>query len=273
MTTKLPKIALLGCGWLGLPLAESLISKGYSVKGSTTTHSKTDHLKASGIEAFHLVCTENGITGDIQGFLDTSDLLIINIPPKLRNVAAENFVRKISFLIPYLTSFSVKKVIFVSATSVYSDELSYNKVTEGYFSNPNTENGKQLLETERLLQNNPDFRTTVVRFGGLIGNDRHPVKHLAGRENIENPDAPINMIHLEDCIGILHKIIETETWGETFNAVAPNHPSRETYYCKKALEMKLPLPTFANNKPSVGKIVSSEKVQRILKYSFRKTDF
>ncbi|MDC1274067.1 SDR family NAD(P)-dependent oxidoreductase, partial [Flavobacteriaceae bacterium] len=34
------KIGIIGCGWLGLPLAKSLISNNYKVKGSTTRKNK-----------------------------------------------------------------------------------------------------------------------------------------------------------------------------------------------------------------------------------------
>jgi hypothetical protein len=54
---------------------------------------------------------------------------------------------------------------------------------------------------------------------------------LAGRENLENPDAPINLIHQTDC-GIILRIIE-KILGETYNATAQTHPSRETYYTQK----------------------------------------
>jgi 3-hydroxyisobutyrate dehydrogenase-like beta-hydroxyacid dehydrogenase len=30
-------ISILGCGWLGVPLAKHLIQKGFSVKGSVTS--------------------------------------------------------------------------------------------------------------------------------------------------------------------------------------------------------------------------------------------
>jgi hypothetical protein len=38
----------------------------------------------------------------------------------------------------------------------------------------------------------------------LIGEDK-PIKFIAGRENMDNPDAPINLIHQADCIGIILK--------------------------------------------------------------------
>jgi NAD dependent epimerase/dehydratase family enzyme len=110
----------------------------------------------------------------------------------------------------------------------------------------------------------------VIRFGGLIGEDRHPVKFLAGRENLENPEAPINLIHQTDCVGIIETIIEQDCFNEIFNAVAPFHPTRKEYYSQKAQELNLQLPKFEDAKPSVGKIISSEKVALILNYEFQK---
>ena len=54
---------------------------------------------------------------------------------------------------------------------------------------PNNDRGKQLFEAENRLHYNTHFKTTVLRFGGLIGEDRHPIKFLAGKENLENPGA------------------------------------------------------------------------------------
>jgi nucleoside-diphosphate-sugar epimerase len=190
----------------------------------------------------------------------------------LRGNYTENFVGKIQNIIPFIENSSVKKVLFVSSTSVYSDENT--RVAEDTIPKPDTESGKQLLEAEELLQSNEKFQSTVIRFGGLIGADRHPIKFLSGKTNIENPDAPINLIHQEDCIGIIEKIIqkaqnENYNWNETYNAVAPFHPTRKEYYTQKAMEFNLPLPHFNESKPSIGKLISSEKVEHILGYSFK----
>lgn len=262
------KIGILGCGWLGLPLAQSLLEKGFSVKGSTTSIEKISVLQKNGILPFQIAISETKIEGEIDSFLDDSEILIIDIPPKLRGDAKENFVSKIQTLVPFIEKSLVKKVLFVSSTSVYSEDNS--TISEENIPHPNSESGKQLLEVERLLQSNPNFKTTVVRFGGLIGKDRHPVKFLAGKKAVENPDAPINMIHQEDCIGIIEKIIELNCWQETFNAVAPFHPTRKEYYSQKAMELGLPLPEFDEN-PSVGKLISSEKVATLLNYHFKNT--
>lgn len=272
------QISILGCGWLGLPLAEAMIAKGFSVNGSTTSAEKISRLENSEISPFLINVTlsavegaleSKSVSGEIEAFFNESSILIIDIPPKLRGDNTESFVDKIAFLIPFIEKSTVEKVVFVSSTAVYGEES--NVVTEETHPKPETENGKQLLESESLLQQNNNFKTTVVRFGGLIGEDRHPAKFLAGRENLDNPDAPINLIHQEDCIGIILKIIESNTWGETFNAVTPYHPSREVYYTQKAAILNLALPKFSHDKPSIAKTILSTKIEAILNYTFTKT--
>ena len=261
------QISILGCGWLGLPLAKQLIQKGYLVKGSTTSSDKLEVLKNIGILPYSIIISDGEITGSIEDFLEDSEVLIIDIPPKLRAAEKEDFVSKIQHLIPYIESSSVTKIIFVSSTSVYAD--CNQNITENTIPEPTTESGIQLLKSESILLNKTSFQTTVVRFGGLIGEDRHPIRFLAGRKNIENPEAPINLIHLEDCIGILEKIIEKNLWNEIFNAVTPFHPSRKDYYTQKAIELSLELPEFNDHSVSNRKIILSDKIQNVLNYRFK----
>ncbi len=265
------QISILGCGWLGLPLAKTLIGNGYKVKGSTTSETKIPALENFGINPFLVTLSAvESLTdeNEIDSFLENSKILIIDIPPKLRSVSNETFVGKIQNFIPFIEKSTVKKVLFISSTSVYADSTSSLNITEETILNPITESGKQLLEAEELLLNNINFHTTILRFGGLIGEGRHPIHFLAGRKDIENPEAPINLIHQADCIGIIEAIIKRDFFGETFNAVAPFHPSRKEYYSQKAIEFHLPLPEFDETKPSVGKLISGEKVGRLLKYNF-----
>ncbi len=260
------KISILGCGWLGLPLAKALIQNGYLVKGSTTSTEKLPLLDQLGIAPYLISLSEDKVMGNMTNFLQDSRILIIDVPPKLRGTEKESFILKIKNTIPFIQNSTVEKVLFISSTSVYKDgnEL----VTEKTIPHPDTESGKQLLATEQLLQNSINFKTTIVRFGGLIGPDRHPVKFLAGREHLENPDALINLIHQEDCIGIIKAILSQQVWGETFNAVAPYHPSRKEYYTQKAVEYDLALPKFDKQRVISGKTISSSKIESVLKYTF-----
>lgn len=267
-------ISILGCGWLGLPLAKKLIEEGHSVNGSTTSENKLSIFKDLGINPYLVMLESESISETITDFLAKSEILIIDIPPKLRGNTASfptplemTFVKKIKNLITFIEKSTVKKVLFVSSTSVYGDENGV--ITEETDPNPDTESGKQLLLAEALLQNNQNFETTILRFGGLIGEDRQPVKFLAGKENLENPDAPVNLIHQNDCIGMIQEIINQSKWREVFNAVAPFHPVRSAYYTQKAIDLNLALPKFSSEKSNIKKIISSKKIENILNYNFQ----
>ena len=277
------QISILGCGWLGLPLAKALLKNGFAVNGSTTSNDKLLVLQNLGIQAFQInlspTLSEEAAEETIENFLEGSKTLIINIPPKLRGNSQEDFVSKIQTVIPFIEKSTVENVLFISSTSVYGDTSSFDcaqddtlSVTEDSQLNPETESGKQLVKSEQLLQSNLNFKTTILRFGGLIGDDRHPIKFLAGRTNVENPNAAINLIHQEDCIGIIIKIIELDCWNETFNAAAPFHPSRKDYYTQKAVEFNLALPEFNSVNSNFGKTILSSKVEMVLGYTFVKSN-
>lgn len=279
------QISILGCGWLGLPLAKKLIEKGHSVNGSTTSENKLSILQSAEINPFLVILSDaegtlesESISESINIFLEKSEILIIDIPPKLRgnNIDSGNslrkvFVEKIETLIPFIEKSTIKNVLFVSSTSVYGDKNGI--ITEETIPNPETESGKQLLLSEAILQKNENFKTTILRFGGLIGEDRHPVKFLSGKENLENPHAPVNLIHQKDCILIIEQIINQSKWNDVFNAVAPFHPTRQEYYTQKAQEQNLILPKFSSENSNITKIISSNKVENILNYQFEPENY
>jgi nucleoside-diphosphate-sugar epimerase len=260
------QISILGCGWLGLPLAEHLIDKGYTIKGSTTSPHRMGELESKEIEAFILELSAAEISGDYQEFLQNSQTLIIDIPPKLRGENPESFVGKMkTFIEKAVLNSSIGNVLFISSTSVYGEEAI--TVTEETPEKPETLSGKELLETEHFLQNQTAFKTTILRFSGLISNTRNPAKSLAGKTNISTPQAPINLIHQDDCIGIITSIIEQSFWNEKLNAAAPFHPSRKDYYTSKAQQLGLELPQFEESNAS-GKIIDSSKLIASLNYHF-----
>ncbi len=262
------KISILGTGWLGLPLAKALIEDSYSIKGSTTSKDKLPTLKKEGITPFAIDLTQEGISGDITSFLKDSRILIINIPPGLRRNPEANFVVKIKTLIPEIETSSIECVLFISSTSVFRDEPNFPKITASTTPNAVSNAGQQLIETEQLLQKNTHFTTTVLRFAGLFDARRHPATMLSRRKNIKNPKAPVNLIHLKDCIGIIKKILTTSNWGEVFNASYPEHMQKAAYYGAICKQMGLPTPDYDFETPSQGKSILSEKIENHLGYTF-----
>ncbi|MGF1668936.1 MAG: NAD(P)-binding domain-containing protein, partial [Balneolaceae bacterium] len=87
-------ISILGCGWLGFPLALHLLNKGHKIKGSTTTESKIEKLNRSGIESYLLNITEDLNTEKNIPFWDC-DTMIVNIPPGRNNPDVVNYFPEI----------------------------------------------------------------------------------------------------------------------------------------------------------------------------------
>ena len=256
----------MGCGWLGLPLAKAFIKGGYLVRGTTTSENKLSKLQKVEISPFLISLSEEKIVGDISGFLADSEVLIVNVPPKLRGGNQENYVKKMQLLLESVKAAKTKKVIFVSSTSVYGNIE--GEVTEETMPQPNTESGKQLLASEDLFKNTSELRTTIIRFGGLIGPDRHPVTMLSGRKGLKNGNHPVNLIHLDDCISILSLVIKNNWWGEIFNAVYPLHPAKKEYYFQEAVKRGLILPQYVQNSKKSGKKIASNRLINVKKYIF-----
>ena len=259
------KIAILGCGWLGLPLAIDFINKGFDVNGSTTQSQKIETLAGLNIVPF-LVQLDTEITGDpIQQFLD-ANLLIINIPPGRHRGTENDYVGKMKNLAEEVSKSPITKIIFVSSSSVYPelDDI----VTEKTPLDFQNEGAKNLILAEEIFKNLPRIKTTILRFSGLFGPDRNPGRFFAGKENIPNGLAPINLIHLEDCIGLIKWIIEKEIWGETLNGVAPDHPQKMDFYGLASEKYNQSRAQFIAERKAF-KIVSSEKVIEEYGYQFK----
>ena len=62
------KFSILGCGWLGLPLAEFLLKNHFLINGTTTNTHKLPILKEKSINPFLITISENTIFGEIGSF-------------------------------------------------------------------------------------------------------------------------------------------------------------------------------------------------------------
>lgn len=246
------KESILGCGWLGLPLAKRLIELGYAVKGSTTSKQGLDLLARSGVEPYQI---DIGLlTDNIRRFLE-SPTLIIDIPTS--NLSS------FQKLLSHIDSSAVEKVLFVSSTSVYKEVNRVITEKDGLES-PDS----PWTIVEMLFRASPVFQTTIVRFGGLLGFDRNPARFYPPDKSIPAPESRVNMIHRDDCVSIIERILERDIWGETFNCCADNHPTKREFYAKAAKETKLKAPIFDEKDRSGYKIISNAKVKRCLDFEF-----
>lgn len=248
------EISILGCGWLGMPLAFSLMKKGFKVNGSTTSVNKLKTLENEGITPY-LIDLDN-LENNSSNFLNV-EVLIIAVTTK--NI--DNFKK----LIQKIEKSQVEKVLFVSSTSVYNN--SNQTVTE-----ETPIKDCPLGNIEQLFKENTSFKTTILRFGGLFGYNRIPANFIPSNREIKNPEGFINFINRDDCISIIEQIILKNVWGEILNACADSHPKRRDFYTLENHKLGRKTPLFDENSINEYKIISSKKLKRLLNYSFSYSD-
>ena len=259
------KISLLGCGWLGFPLALILISRGFQVKGSTTSQDKLAIFREAGIDPFLIQFSTSGNDPDLHDFLD-ADILIISVPPGRRSIdGIANYRKMAKTISDQLRISKVSKLIFISSTSVYPD--SNSTLNEFSAVDPETESGMVIKETEALLSA-LDMQVILLRLSGLIGPKRMPGRFFAGKTHVPNGLAPVNMIHQQDVISLINCLIESETAKGVYIGCSPSHPSKEEFYTLAARAEQLEPPTFISEKLR-WKLISSERTEKELNFTYK----
>lgn len=250
------KIGIIGLGWLGEPLGEFLLEKGFDVLGSTTSIEKAKLLNEKGINAYPFFL--NPTPEEVQEAIFDVEVLVINIPPQVRTKPEGFHLLQIKALRNLIGAAKIPKVIFISATSVYPD-LNQVVSESDELSLLNTGN-RTLLEAEWILWKEKTYDFTVIRLGGLLGDDRIPGIHVSNKERVVG-HAPVNYIYRQDAIRLIYWIVQNDLWNETYNGVAPFHPLRKEVYEKNARTVGF-LPPLSYEYPAIspGKRVTSDKI-------------
>jgi len=248
-------IGIIGCGWLGKPLAIKLQNEGKVILGSCTNEEKLCHIQKE-IPNMILLNLNEEVANLSMLELKKIKTLFINIPPsKSKSNTYENQIEQLIDFCP-----NAEKIIFVSSTSVYENN---NQIAV----ESDVVNGNQsLINAEKLvLSHSP--KNTILRYAGLTGPDRNLARFFAGKDNCNSPHNAVNLIHLTDAVQIAHEFIANNYEG-IYNVCSPEHPTRELYYTQLCNKMNLPLPLFSENNAEKNKIISSEKLLNDLNYNF-----
>lgn len=259
------KVSIVGCGWLGLALGKKLSQEGFAVMGSTTSKEKFDSLSSAGISPFLLKMDPMPMGEDFNALFQT-DVLVINIPPGRKRNTPEFYGEQIKYLKYLVDQHKVPRVIFVSSTSYYPNTGDW--VTET--TNFDLENGstKAVVLGEREIRQ-VEAKLTVLRCGGLMGEDRIPGKWFAGKAT-SGASTPVNYIHRDDVINVIQQLIKGDLPEEgTFNLVCPEHLTRKEVYEAMAHKYNFDQPIWEAPELIDSKKVSGKKLTD-LGYSFLK---
>ena len=242
------KVMIMGLGWLGLPLALKLQQIGISPIGTTTHIDKKKRIE----EAFHIPTHlfELPLKGfeDLKSQWDDIETLIINFPPQgsknLNEGSLHQFLEILTLEFP-----STKRLIFVSSTSVFGPEQGL--VNEESTPHPESIGGIELYQAEQMLLNNHK-NLTIVRPGGLIGGERHPIKYLAGRSDVPGGFSRVHLVFREDLIDLIINLIShpdaVRHAPKIIHAFSPLKLNKADYYESMAVKFELKPPKFTNEK-------------------------
>ncbi len=267
-----PTVLVLGCGWLGLALAQHLVATGHQVLGTTTSPDNLAILESAGIQPHVLrLGSDFGAPAEalLLRLLSAADVLVLNVPPRAAVAGAyPTLLRPVHRAV---AAAGTKHVLFVSSTSVYPNEA---RIMHEADAMSTRDAASDVLRAEgHFVPRYGQWKSTVVRLGGLIGPDRAPGRFLAGRHDLLQGNAPVNLVHLTDVVGVLAAIIQHQAWGHTFNVCAAQHPSRRDFYPAAAKFLQLESPTFkAEGAGMSGKTIDSSLVRSILPYQFQHDD-
>ena len=259
-------VAIVGLGWLGLPLALHLKEIGWCVKGSKKSPEDAQKLHQLGIETYPFSFSEkmNDLPDNIQSLFDV-DALIITLPPS--GFSSQQYCEHLAFLANQAKKKGVQHLIFTSSTSVFPDIS--GQFDESSPLSAETGIGKTLIKAEQCLFQSEISHCDILRLAGLIGKQRHPVKFLAGKHNLKQGNSPVNLVHLEDCIQAISALLMNPNGLRVYHLCAPVHPTRAEYYTKAAACYDLFTPQFECSDSDPKRIIMADKICRDLGFAYR----
>lgn len=255
------RVSIIGCGWIGLPLAKALLNEGYTVRGTSTRSERLKVLEQTGIHA----CLYPSLNPDPE--LVRPDVLVLTFPPnrRLENPASP-YLEQMHTILNLLRIDQLNGIVFLSSTGVYGS--SEKVVTEEDIPKPNRKTAEALLKAEQFWTAHAAAKLTVLRLAGLVGPGRQPGRFLANRKHILGGANPVNLVHQLDVIRAILLIIRRAAWGTVFNVCADQHPTKKEVYSESAIRLGLPPPIFNDNLKTSHKLVSNQKLKDELSFTF-----
>ena len=250
-------VAIVGMGWLGKPLAMSLMKSGFNVYAATRNVHKAKEFKDLGLIGFQISYDTDSVEIHLdKEALEQIDILIICIPPSV----FANYVQTLGSIVSHFTDKT--KIIFTSSTGVYED------VNKHVNEDSNKILDHSVFLAEQKLKELAGDRLTIIRLAGLIGDNRHPVKYFIQKDLIPNCNAPVNLVCQKDVIRAIELILEKQLFSKTYNIVNPSHLSKKDYYLAAAKKLFNKIPITEDG--TGGKLVLGTKFEEEtgFKYNF-----
>jgi nucleoside-diphosphate-sugar epimerase len=234
---------IIGCGYLGRRVARRWIEGGDIVSALTRSSAHAEEFARSGIQP---------IIGDVTDAsslarLEPADVLLwaVGLDRASGRSQRDVYVDGLANVLRSPAGRSAK-VHYISSTSVYGQDAG-EFVDESSECRPLAENGKVCLEAEQTLHRaNPAAIT--LRLAGIYGPGRLLARLAQLREERPfegNPEAWLNLIHVDDAVAALLACERRGRDGETYLVCDDAPQRRRAYYQLLAWLSGTPAPRFS----------------------------
>ncbi len=201
------RVAILGCGYVGLELGRQLAPE-HDVVGVRRSADGLAAIEAAGLEAVQADVTEPGSLGGIPSV----DAVVFAASSGGRGAEAARgvYVEGQRTAIEHFGTRSSPpdRYLYTSSTGVYGDHGG-DWVDEETPVEPTTDKTRVLATAEDVARERPPeygIDGTVARLSGLYGPDRYRLeRYLAGPVT----EGYLNMVHREDAAGAVRHLLQT----------------------------------------------------------------
>jgi nucleoside-diphosphate-sugar epimerase len=249
----MPRILIVGCGYVGQATADFFHAAGWAVEGWTQSAESATKLAAKPYPVHGVDITR------ISAHAGVFDAIIhcassggggADAYRQIYSNGARNL----------LDRFGRSRMLFTSSTSVYA-QRDGSWVTEESQTKPARETSRILLETEELVLGHGGI---VARLAGIYGPGRSAllIKFLSGEAIIDpRNDRFVNQIHRDDIAAALFLLLNRPaSTGEIYNVVDDQPILQSECYRWLAAKLNRPVPSLGSSTPTSKRGVTNKRV-------------
>ena len=270
-------IFFFGFGQVAKEFVKKLISEKYKLNISITTRKASNDIDFYGQKISNFQFSNEKIDKNLFKKLNTSDHILISIPPKdEKDLVLKYFSKEI-------LSQNIKWITYLSATSVYGDHKG-EWVDEKSETLPKSKNGIERLAVENgwlKMYEEHKIPLQIFRLSGIYSNKNNVLERIkSGNGSIIRKNKQFfSRIHVEDIANLLFISLNKFKKGEVYN-ISDDKPASSEHVMKygaKILNLPEPkeiklediesemLKAFYND----SKKVSNKKAKEFFEYDFK----
>ena len=209
------KIAIIGCGYVGITIVRQWQKSGHTITATTTTQERVKDLETV---ASQVIVLRGNDTKAIEQVLQNQELVLLSVGARRQDVYRETYLetaKTLASIVPKISS--IQQVIYTGTYSVYGD-CQGEWVSEETPVSPSNENGKILAKTEQILLSiqSETLRVCILRLGGIYGAGRELIDifgRAAGTTRPGRGEEFTNWIHLDDIVAALEFVRMNQLTG------------------------------------------------------------